>query len=135
LLAIALLAGCDGGSAGGPALDEAKPFADDFVRRLVAGRPVVDDTAPLLRAELRRFQRTIRRDGVQEIVGPGALRHDCPPNPVVDAGPDCFAYRLRGEQVVPVAGRRRFVARYLLWPRYEDGAWEVIHYDYSVISS
>lgn len=103
------------------------------MQRLVSGKPVVDDAAPLLRAELRRFQRTITGNGVHRVDGSGVLRHDCPPNPVVEAGQDCFAYRLRGEQIVPVAGRRPIVARYLLWPRYEDGAWEVIHYDYSVL--
>jgi len=103
------------------------------VRGLVGGKAVVDDAAPLLRAEFQRFQRTIRRDGVRQVVGSGVLRHDCPPNPTVDAGQDCFVYRLRGTQVIPVAGKTPINARFRLWPSYEDGAWQVIHYDYNVV--
>jgi len=128
-------AGCGNDSPSAPPIEQAGPFADGFTRRLVAGKPVADDAAPLLRRELMRFQRTIRGDGLRQVVGSGVLRHDCPPNPIVDAGAVCFRYRLRGTHVVPVAGRTPINARLLLWPSYEDGAWQVIHYDYSVVVS
>jgi hypothetical protein len=103
-------------------------------RLVVDGRwaLVVDDVAPLLRRELQRFQLTISRDGVRQVVGPGALRRDCPPNRVVDAGKECFAYHLRGSQVVPVEGVKQIDARFRLWVAYEDGSWQVINYDYQV---
>jgi hypothetical protein len=106
------------------------------VRKLVVdGRweSVVDDVSPMLRRELRRFQLTIRRDGVRQVVGSGALRRDCPPNRVVGAGKECFVYRLRGKQVIPVAGVKRIDARFRLWATYEDSAWQVINYDYQVL--
>jgi hypothetical protein len=130
--------GCGGGSGStkAPTIETAKPFADDFVRKLVVGGrwdAVVDGVSPLLRRELRTFQLTIRRDGVRQVVGSGVLRHDCPANRVVQAGKDCYAYKLRGTQVVPGAGIQRINARFRLWFSYEDGSWQVINYDYNVV--
>jgi hypothetical protein len=83
---------------------------------------------------MRGFQATIRRDGVRNVRGTGALRHDCPENEVVEAaGRDCFVYRLEGRQVVPVAGIRRLRARFRLWVTPQDGSWEIINYDYEVL--
>jgi hypothetical protein len=133
---VAFVAGCGGDSEQSPALAEARPFADDFVRRLVAGRweAIEGDVSALLRRQMRDFQVTIRRDGVRKVRGRGALRHDCPENEVVpEAGRDCFAYRLEGRQVVLVAGVRRLRARFRLWLEPQDGSWEVINYDYEVL--
>jgi len=106
------------------------------VRRLVVvGRwdPVAPDVAPLLTRQMRAFQETIRRDGVRRIDGPGVLRHDCPDSPAVDAGSDCFLYRLSGRQVVPPRAVVELKARYRLWVHYEDGRWQVVSYDYDLI--
>jgi hypothetical protein len=106
------------------------------VRKLVVvGRfdAVAEDVAPLLTRQVRKFQDSLRRDGVRKVGGPGALRHDCPVNPVSGAGSDCFVYRLSGRQVVPTEGVVALEARYRLWVAYEDGRWQVVSYDYDVI--
>ena len=103
-------------------------------RLVVDGRwgAVEGDVSAQLRAQMRDFQATIRRDGVRKVRGSGALRHDCPPNEVVpEAGRDCFLYRLEGRQAVLVAGRR-LRARFRLWVTPTDNTWEVINYDYEV---
>jgi hypothetical protein len=106
------------------------------VRRLVvAGRwdAVEGDVSAQLRQQMRDFQATIRRDGVRRVRGPGQLRHDCPPNQVVvEAGRDCFVYRLEGRETVLSAGVRRIRARFRLWVAPQDGTWEVVNYDYEV---
>jgi hypothetical protein len=85
-----------------------------------------------LSQQMRDFQATIRRDGVRIVRGPGALRHDCPPNQVVvEAGKD----RLEGNRAVLNAGVRRLQARFRLWVKPQDGTWEVINYDYEVLPS
>jgi hypothetical protein len=135
-LLAALVAGCGSDSEQRPALEEGRPFADDFVRRLVAGRwdAIEGDVSALLRRQMRDFQATIRRDGVRNVRGSSALRHDCPENAVVEAaGRDCFVYRLEGRQIVLVAGVRRLRARFRLWLEPRDGSWEVINYDYEVL--
>lgn len=133
----AFVAGCGSDSEQSPALPEARPFADDFVRRLVVvGRwnAIEGDVSAMLRQQMRDFQATIRRDGIRKVRGSGALRHDCPENEVVEAaGRDCFVYRLEGRQVVLVAGVRRLRARFRLWLEPVDGSWEVINYDYAVL--
>lgn len=89
-----------------------------------------------LSQQMRDFQATIRRDGVRIVRGPGALRHDCPPNQVVvEAGKDCVVYRLEGNRAVLNAGVRRLQARFRLWVKPQDGTWEVINYDYEVLPS
>jgi hypothetical protein len=94
------------------------------------------DVIAQLRQQLRDFQATIRRNGVRRVRGPGALRHDCPPNQVVfEAGKDCFAYRLEGNQAMQSAGMRRLRARFRLWVAPSDDTWEVINYDYEVLPS
>jgi hypothetical protein len=66
------------------------------------------DVSGQLRQQMRDFQATIRRNGVRTVRGPGALRHDCPPNQVVvEARKDCFVYRLEGRRAVLLAGMRR----------------------------
>lgn len=83
---------------------------------------------------MRGFQATIRSNGVRIVRGPGALRHDCPPNQiVVEAGKDCFVYRLEGSQAVQNAGMRRLQARLRVWVAPSDDTWEVINYDYEVL--
>jgi hypothetical protein len=126
------LAGCGGSKQ--HTLAEARPFADGFVQRLVGGswQSVESDVEPLLTRQLRRFQSTIRHDGMRTVLGPGELRSDCPPAPAVGAGKDCFVYRLSGRQVVPLAGVRKLSARYRLWVRYEGGHWMVVNYDYDL---
>jgi hypothetical protein len=89
-----------------------------------------------LRQTMRDFQRTIRRNGVREVRGPGALRHDCPPNQVVpEAGKDCFVYRLEGRRTVLAPGVPRLRARFRLWLAPQDATWQVINYDYEVLPS
>jgi hypothetical protein len=101
-------------------------------RLVVVGRwdAVEADVAPLLTRDVRGFQDQIRRDGIRKVRGPGALRHDCPVSPSVDAGKDCFVYRLR---VVPAGGVVVLKARYRLWVGYEDGLWHVINFDYDLL--
>ncbi len=136
---MALAAGCGGGSKPSPSLDEARPFADGFVDRLVVeGRwaAIEGDVSAQLRQQMRDFQKTIRRNGVRTVRGPGALRHDCPPNQVVpEAGKDCFVYLLENRQAVLAPGVRRLRARFRLWVEPQDGSLEVINYDYEVLPS
>jgi hypothetical protein len=131
----ALVAGCGGESKPSAKLEDAQPFADGFVQRLVAGRwsAIEGDVSSQLRQQMRDFQATIRRDGVRKVRGVSQLRHDCPENQVVvEAGRDCFVYQLEGRQVILVAGVRRLRARFRLWLEPQDGSWEVINYDYEV---
>ena len=145
VVAVALVAvlagGCGGGSAKSqagpppaPPLTEGQSFADDFVRRLVVvGRwqAVRDDIVSLIRPYARDFQKTIRRDGVNKVLGPGQLRSDCPPNAISGAGKDCFVYHLFGSKPIPVSGiTKKINSRYRIWLAYEDERWQVIHYDY-----
>jgi hypothetical protein len=107
-------------------------------RLVVDGRwtAIEGDVSGQLRQQLRDFQATIRRNGVRKVRGPGALRHDCPPNQVVvEAGRDCFVYRLEGNQAMQSADVRRLRARFRLWVKPQDGTWEVINYDYEVLPS
>jgi hypothetical protein len=137
-VAALLAGGCGGKGKPSPSLAEAQPFADGFVRRLVVdGRwaAVANDTSPQLSRDLRNFQRKIRSDGVRQVAGPGELRHDCPLVPAAGAGKDCFAYRLRGKQVIPLQGVIRLKADFRLWVSYEDGGWQVINYDYTLVPS
>jgi hypothetical protein len=138
VLFAALIAGCGGGSEpSAQQLEDAQPFADDFVDRLVVdGRwgAIEGDVSAQLRQQMRDFQATIQSNGVGTVRGRGALRHDCPPNQVVvEAGKDCFAYRLEGRQAVLNAGMRRLRARFRLWVAPQDSTWEVINYDYEVL--
>ena len=105
---------------------------------MVEGRlaAIEGDVSAQLRQQMRDFQATIRRDGVRRVRGPGALRHDCPPNQVVpEAGKDCYVYRLENRQAVLAPGVRRLRARFRLWVEPQDGSWEVINYDYEVLPS
>jgi len=139
LLLAALVAGCGGSSKSSPELEDAQPFADDFVHRLVIdGRwaAIEGDVSAALRQTMRDFQATIRRNGVRVVRGPGALRHDCPPNQVVtEAGKDCFVYRLEGRQTVLAPGVPRLRARFRLWVEPQDDSWQVINFDYDVLPS
>ena len=124
----ALVAGCGGSK---PTISDAKPFADDFVRRLaVVGTwdSINADVGPDVTPEMRKFQAQIRK-----VDGPGQLRHDCPTAPSVGAGKDCFAYDLSGKQVVPLGGVHPIKARFRIWLDRTGGGWEVINYDYSVL--
>jgi hypothetical protein len=138
ILASAAVAGCGGSKSevDAPSTERAQGFADDFVRKLVVdGRwePIAGDVAPLLTRQMRNFQETIRRDGVRRVDGPGVLRHDCPQNPAVEAGPDCFHYRLSGRQAIPAQGTVPLKASYRLWVAHEDGRWQVVSYEYDLI--
>jgi hypothetical protein len=92
------------------------------------------DVGPQLTAPLRSFQAHIRQDGIKRLSEAGVLRHDCPPAPAVAAGRDCFVYVVSGRQVVPIGGVRKLRARFRLWPAYADGRWQVINYDYDVLT-
>ena len=103
--------------------------------RLVEGSwsTIEGDVSAQLRQQMRDFQATIQRDGVRTVRGPGQLRHNCPANQVVvEAGRDCYVYRLEGRQLVLTAGVRRLRSRFRLWVASQDGSWEVINYDYEV---
>jgi hypothetical protein len=92
------------------------------------------DVSPQLTRELRGFQAHVRRDGIDQVVGGAGVSHNCPSAPAVKAGKDCFVYLVAGRQVVPVGGVRNIRARFRLWPAYSDGRWQVINYDYDVLS-
>ncbi len=94
---------------------------------------VAEDVAPLAIRSMRHFQESIRRDGIRKARGPGRLRHDCPANPSLGLGTDCFAYRLSGRQVAPTEGVVPLNARYRLWVAYEDGHWQAVTYDYDLL--
>jgi len=104
-------------------------------RLVVVGRwdAVASDIAPLLTRELRTFQESIRREGIRKVRGSGILRHDCPRSPTVNAGKDCFAYRLEGRQVLPIQGVVLLKANFRLWAEYVDGSWQVINYEYDLV--
>ena len=51
----------------------------------------------------------------------------------MEAGRDCFVYRLENRQVLLTAGVPRIRARFRLWVTPQDGSWEVINYDYEVL--
>ena len=89
--------------------------------------------APELTPQMRNLQEHIRKDGIRKVDGPGTLRHDCPPAPAVDAGKDCFVYRISGSQVVPLGGAQPLNARLRVWVARAGDRWEVINYDYAVI--
>lgn len=103
-------------------------------RLIVVGswQSIAGDVSAQLSRQLREFQVQVRRDGIRTVRRPGMLRHDCPENKVVGASSDCFAYRVAGRQIIPVAGVRRIEARLRLWLTYEGGAWQVVNYDYDV---
>lgn len=106
------------------------------MQRLVAGRwgPIEGDVSAQLRQQMRDFQATIRRDGVRNVRGVSQLSHDCPENQVVlEAGRDCFVYRLEGRQAVLAPAVRRLRARFRLWVTPQDESWEVINYDYEAV--
>ena len=104
------------------------------MQRLVAGRwtPIESDVSPVLTRSMRDFQSTIQRDGIRRVRLPGRLAHDCPPSAAVNAGKDCFVYRLSGQHVAPV-GATPLDARFRLWLNYEDGRWQAVNYSYDVI--
>jgi len=79
------------------------------------------------------LQEHIRKDGVRKVDGPGTLRHDCPPSPAVDAGKDCFVYRLFGQPGPPARRVERLNARLRVWVARAGDHWEVVNYDYGVI--
>ena len=115
-----LLAGCGGSK---QTTEDAKPFADGFVHRLaVVGtwESIEAAVAPGVTPQVRNLD------------GPGTLRHDCPPAPAVDAGKDCFVYRLSGSQVVPLGGVQPLNARLRVWVGRAGDHWEVVNYDYGV---
>jgi hypothetical protein len=133
----ALLAGCGGGGSK-PKIEDAKPFADDFVHRLaVVGTwdAIEADVSGSVTREMRKFQPQIRKDGIRRVDGPGKLRHDCPPAFSVGAGKDCFVYELSGKQVIPLGGVHPIKARFRIWVARNGDRWEVINYDYSVLPS
>jgi hypothetical protein len=128
-----LVAGCGGSK---PTIEDAKPFADDFVHRLVVvgtWDAINADVGPGVTPEMRKFQPQIRKDGIRKVDGPGKLRHDCPPALSVGAGEDCFAYEVSGKQVIPLGGVHPLKARFRIWVDRTGDRWEVINYDYSVL--
>ena len=88
------------------------------------------DISPDATREVRNLQEHLRKDGIRKVDGPGVLRHDCPPAPSVDAGKDCYLYRLSGSQVVPFRGVRKLNAKLRVWVARTGDQWEVINYDY-----
>ena len=130
-----LVAGCGGSSSSAPPIADAKPFADSFVHRLVeAGTwdAVEADVSPQLTPQLRSFQAHLEQDGIKRVNKEGVLSNECTHASAVSAGKDCFVYVLSGNQV-PIGGSRTVEARFRVWPAYEDGRWEVVNYDYTVL--
>ena len=120
-----------------PPMSAGQPFADDFVRRLiVVGRwsAIEADVPSAMRQHLREFQATVRKDGVNQVVGPGRLRTNCPKSIAAGVGSECFYFTIVGHKVVPVGGRTTLKAQLRLWVAYEDGAWRLKNYDYIVLS-
>jgi hypothetical protein len=113
---------------------DAQAFADGFVHRLVVdGRwsGISAEVPSMIAREMRRFQRDLVDDNVRQVVGSGRLRKDCEPNVTLGTGNECFLYRLRGDQVEPVSGKRHIVRGKLqVWFRPDDGGWEVSNYSY-----
>jgi hypothetical protein len=137
VLALAFAAASCGGSGDSGSEDEfemadAQAFADGFVRRLIVeGRwsAVQNDVSPLIAREVRRFQRDLVGDNVRQVLGTGRLRTDCEPNPTLGTGNECFHYRLRGDQIEPVSGKRHIVRGLLqVWFRPDEGTWEMSSY-------
>jgi hypothetical protein len=115
----------------------AKPFVDSFAHRLVeigTWDAVEGDVSPQLTRQLRTFQEQVVGDGIKHLDKPGVLRHDCPPAPAADAGKDCYVFLVSGGKVVPIGGLQTLSARLRLWVAPSDGSWQVINYDYEVLS-
>jgi len=116
-------------------MQDAKPFTDSFVHRLVevgTFDSIEADVSAPVTPEIRSFQMQLKRDGARRVAKKGVLSHDCPPAPAVGAGKDCFVYVLAGSQVAPI-GVKKLVARFRVWPAYQDGSWQVINYDYALL--
>jgi hypothetical protein len=131
-----LVAGCGGSSKSKPSTEDAKPFADSFMHRLVevgTWNAVEGDVSPDVTREVQSFQVQLRRDGIDRVAKKGVLRHDCPPAPSVGAGKDCFVYVVSGRQVVPLGGVQKLKARLRLWVEPLGDGWEVNNYDYQLI--
>jgi hypothetical protein len=132
------LTGCGGGggakTSATPPLADGRPFADGFVHRLIVvgtWKAVVNDTSPQVRKELRNFQSIMRKNGVRTVLGPGAVRSDCPPNPAAGTTKECIAYHLKGGYAIPITGQRvAITARLRLWLEQIAGHWRVLSYDY-----
>jgi hypothetical protein len=92
------------------------------------------DVSAQVTREIRSFQEHLRRDGIDHVAKAGVLRHDCPPAPTVGAGKDCYVYIVTGRQVVPVGGVQKLKARLRVWVEPSDGTWQVINYDYQLLS-
>lgn len=100
------------------------------MRQLVGGGDIADDSTAEIEPELSRLQDTLARDGVRNVDGPGRLRADCPENPALEAGADCFVYSLSGTQTRPVSGSQPIQALLRIWVQPEDDGWVVSNYTY-----
>ena len=130
-----LVAGCGGSSSSAPPIADAKPFADSFVHGLVetgTSDAVEADVSSELMPQLRSFQAHLEQDGIKRVNKAGVLSNECPQASAVSAGKDCFVYVLSGSHV-PIGESRKVEARLRVWPAYEDGRWEVVNYDYTVL--
>jgi hypothetical protein len=96
---------------------------------------VEGDVSPGLTRAMRSFQAHLRRDGIDRVSKAGVLRHNCPPAPAVGAGKDCFVYVVSGRQIVPIGGVRNLKARLRLWVEPFADTWQVINYDYQLLTS
>jgi hypothetical protein len=127
--------GCGGGDekAPDPKIEEAVPFTNSFVRRMVVGgrwEEIDSDVAAEISPEMKKLQRTLVRDGVRRIKGPGKVRRDCPENVVIGAGNECLLYELEGRESKPVAGTTRIEGMLRLWVDGSEGSWEVTNFTY-----
>ena len=147
-IALALAAGlvACGGSGGSaapqttadPPIEKGLSFADSFAHRLLvvgSWKAVVNDTSPQVRKELRKFQATVKKNGVRTIIGGhGFIKHTCPVNPAAGTTSDCISYHLLGGYAIPVTGQRVAIkARLRLWLEWINGRWRVLSYDYDAI--
>jgi hypothetical protein len=128
--------GCGGGdeqAAPEPKIEGAVPFMNSFVRRMVVGgrwEEIDPDVAPEISPEMKKLQRTLVRDGVRRVKGPGKVRRDCPENVFIGAGNECLLYELEGRESKPVAGTMRIVGMLRLWVDRFEGSWEVTNFTY-----
>ena len=138
-LAVLVLAvgmgGCGGDdeAAPDPKIEDAVPFVNSFVRRLVVGghwEEIDSDVSSELSNEMKSLQETLVANGVRRIKVAGRLRNDCPENAVSGTGKECLVYKLEGTKSEPVAGESRIDATLRLWIDRSEGTWEVTGYTY-----
>ena len=145
-LAVLVLAAGVGGCGGDdetaapdPKIEDAVPFVNSFVRRLVVGghwEEIDSDVSSEISSEMQSLQRTLvaerRADASRSRAGSVKTAPRTP-----SAVPERSAWSTSSRahsQSVPVAGETRIDATLRLWVDRSEGTWEVTGYTYDAKS-